>query len=306
MVDFVKFDEDKEKGNEKPKSFFNWKSFFLIILLFFLISSVISSVSYTYTPKIAVVPITGVIMTEKDSSLFGSSSVSSRSIATTLLEIRDDDSVKAVLLDINSPGGSPVASEEISRAIEQVKLKKPVYALISDIGASGAFWVAVSANKTYASSMSEVGSIGVTSAGLGFEDFIKQYNITYRKQTAGTLKDMGTPFRAPTKEEEAKLQIILDDIHTKFINHIAKSRNMNESEVRKYATGELFLGDRAKQIGFIDEIGYYPDVISELKNITKSSTVINYGPEPTFFEALGIKALAGNLFPSAKSQVLLQ
>lgn len=307
MVDFVKLEEDKGSGKKgEEKSFFTFKNFILIFLLFFLISSIFTSVSDSMTPKIAVIPITGAIMTESDNSLFGGSSVSSREIATKLLELKDDDSVKAVLLDINSPGGSPVASEEISRAIEEVKKKKPVYALINDVGASGAFWVAVSANKTYASSMSVVGSIGVTSAGLGFEDFIKQYNITYRKQTAGNLKDMGTPFREPTKEEEKILQAILDDIHVRFIEHVATSRNMEYKKVEKYATGQIFLGSEAKEIGFIDEIGYYPDVISELKNITKANTVVNYGPAPTLLEELGFKTEYSGLLPSASSQVMLK
>lgn len=310
MVDFVKLDEEKKNGksggSSDEKSFWSWKNFFLIFLLFFLLSSIFSSVSDSMTPKIAVVPIKGVILTDEDNSLFGGSSVSSRDIAQTLLELKDDNSVKAVLLDINSPGGSPVASEEISRAIEEVKKEKPVYALINDVGASGAFWIAVSANKTYVSSMSQVGSIGVTSAGLGFEDFIKEYNITYRKQTAGEFKDMGSPYREPTKEEEEILQGILDEIHANFIEHVAVSRNMSYENVEKYATGEVFLGSKAVKVGFADEIGYYPDVISELENITSATTIVNYGPEPTFADLLGFGVLNDGLLPTAESQVLLK
>lgn len=307
MVDFVKLDEDKKKDNGgEEKSFFTLKNFLLIFLLFFLISSIFSGISESMTPKIAVVPIKGVILTEQDNSIFGESSVSSRDVAATLLEIKDDKSVKAVLLDINSPGGSPVASEEISRAIEEVKKEKPVYALINDIGASGAFWIAVSANKTYVSSMSTVGSIGVTSAGLGFEDFIKEYNITYRRQTAGEFKDMGTPYRAPTKEEEKILQGILDEIHVNFIEHVAVSKNMSYAEVEKYATGEVFLGSKAVKLGFADEIGYYPDVISELQNITGGATVYDYGPEPTFADILGFGVFNNDIFPKAESQVMLK
>ena len=231
-------------------------------------------------------------MTEQSTSIYGKS-VSSRSIASTLYQLKDDDSVKAILLDINSPGGSPVASEEISKAIEDTKKVKPVYALINDMGASGAFWVAVSANKIYASSMSTLGSIGVTSSGLSFENFIKAHNITYRKLTSGKIKDIGTPFRKQTPEEKKIIQNMLDNIHQKFIEHVAKSRNLTIENVTKYANGEIFLGDFAKKIGFIDEIGYYPDVIQKLKNITNESDimVVTYGQEPSLLQIMGIDTM---------------
>ena len=276
----------------------------LFFLILFIISSIISSISYSLTPKIAVVPIGGVLTTNGESSLTGSS-ISSREIASILNDATDDNSIKAVLIDINSPGGSPVASEEISRAIVSLKAEKPVYCLINDIGASGAFWIAVSCDKVYASSMSIVGSIGVTSAGLGFENFIKDYNITYRRQTAGEFKDMGTPFREMSEDEEQIIQKLLDNIHNKFITHVANSRGMNRSTVVKLATGEVFLGDEAKKIGFIDEIGYYPDVIEELKNITtKNAIVVDFGPEPTLAELIGLNSLFK--MPSAESQILLK
>ena len=184
MVDFIKLkDEDKQKDNNSRKKI-SFKKIFLIFLILFLLSSIISSISYSMSSKIAVVPIDSVILTQKSTSIYGNS-ISSREISEILRDLEKDDSVKGVIIDINSPGGSPVASEEISKAIESLKSKKPVYALINDIGTSGAFWVAVSTNKIYASSMSTVGSIGVTSATLGFENFIKNYNIKYRKQTSG-------------------------------------------------------------------------------------------------------------------------
>ena len=138
---------------------FNWRGLFILIITLFIISSIISSIIYSLTPKIAVVKINGPIMTQKSSTIFNEYQ-SSRDIAETLKTIKEDPSIKGVILDINSPGGSPVASEEISKSIENLKKEKPVYALINDIGTSGAFWVAVSSDKIYASPMSIVGSIG--------------------------------------------------------------------------------------------------------------------------------------------------
>ena len=306
MVDFVKLKDSGEESDikEKRKSKISFKKILLIALFFFFLSSIITSLTYEFSPKLAVVPIKGPILTEKTSTLYGSS-ISSRDISNTLRELMDDDSVKAVLLDINSPGGSPVASEEISNAIEELKIKKSVYALINDVGASGAFWIAVSADKIYSSSMSTVGSIGVTSAGLSFENFIKEYNISYRKLTAGKYKDMGSIFRKPTENESKLIQNILNEVHENFISHVAKNRNLTYSQVKKYATGEIFLGSKAKEIGFIDEIGYYPNVISDLKKKVNNDDlmIVSYEEDPTLLEVLGVDALT-NIFP--KTLVSLQ
>ncbi|MCA9459649.1 MAG: signal peptide peptidase SppA [Nanoarchaeota archaeon] len=312
MVDFIKLKEDgdaDDDGKKKKKmNFLSIKGFLIIFVVFFIASSVIASFTYSLSSKIAVVPISGPIMTEKTTSIYGSS-ISSRDIANTLRVIGEDSSIKAVLLDINSPGGSPVASEEISKAIEELKKKKKVYALVNDVGASGAFWVAVSTDKIFASSMSTLGSIGVTSAGLSFEDFIREYNVTYRRQTAGKYKDMGTPYRKMSEEEEAIIQGLLDEIHGNFISHVANSRNMNYSYVEEYATGEVFLGSKALRLGFIDEIAYYPDVIEELRKVSgagSSAIIVNYGPEPTLLEVIGVETISEWFAPNTKSQLLLE
>lgn len=309
MVDYVKIEDEEIKEEKlqkkKKKMKFSFKKFLFILLGFFILSSIISTISYNVAPKIAVVPITGTIMTSSESSLFSSGGTNSREIANRLYSLRDDTSVKAVILDINSPGGSAVASEEVSRAIESVREIKPVYALISDTGASGAFWIAVSADKVYASSMSILGSIGVTSAGLSFENFIEQYNITYRRQTAGEFKDMGSIFREPSQEEEILLQNLLDEIHLNFINHVANSRNLSFDEVMSFSTGEIFLGNRALELGLIDKIGYFPDVRGDLEEIVGENVILmEFTSSPTLIEMLGIKGIFSS--SSIDNQILLK
>lgn len=309
MAEYVKVDEEdsgskkKTRGSRSNFPRIRWSVIILIVIAIFLISSIISGITYSLSPKIAVVPIKGAILTEKSSGVFSTGGTSSREIATILRGINDDGSIKAVVLDINSPGGSPVASEEISRAIEEIDV--PVYALISDTGASGAFWVAMSADEVYVSSMSIVGSIGVTSTSLGFEDFIEEYNITYRNLTSGKYKDMGTPFREMKPEEREKIMEILDEIHGNFIRHVAESRNMTYQEVEEYATGEIFLGTTAIEAGFADKIGYYPDVIGDLRNETGvEALVVNYGPTPTLAEELGLTSLF--TIPNYESKIELK
>jgi protease-4 len=310
MVDFVKFKKSNESDDEIPKkrrSMFSFKRIALWFLVFFIISSVISSISMSIAPKIAVVPITGAIMTSNGgSSLLSFDGTNSRDISEKLYDIAADSSIKGVILDINSPGGSPVAAEEISAAIEYVKAQGiPVYSTFSDLGASGAFWIAMSADKVYSSGMSTIGSIGVTSAGLGFERLIENYNISYRRQTSGEFKDMGSPYRAPTETENEKVQIILDEIHSAFINHIANARNLSYLYVLEDATGEIFLGNYAKERGYVDVIGNYKDALNDMKELVgESSLVMDYGPQPKLFDGIGIETMMPSF--DSKSQVLLR
>lgn len=299
MADYVKLKDDEGKRRKRYR--INYKAIILIVIFFFLLSSLISGITYSMTPKIALVNIKGVTMTEASSTIYGDS-ISSREIADILYSFKDDPSIKGVILDINSPGGSPVSAEEISRAIEDTKVDIPVYALVNDMAASGAMWISVSANKTYASRLSTMGSIGVTSATLGFEEFIKEYNITYRKQTAGNYKDIGTPFRTPSKEEEEIIQEMLDEIHGEFISHIAKSRNLSINSVEEFSDGQVFLGSRALELGLIDEIGYLQDVVSDMQEITGEGTIlVEFGPQKTLLEELGIDSV----FQLPKTLVML-
>jgi len=299
MVDFVKPGEG-DSSPKKKKYKFNFKRFFLILLIFYLLSSLVSTLTYNYTPKIAVVPIQGSITVGKDSSLLGGESASSREISNTLRSLVVDDSVKGILLDINSGGGSAVASEELGNAILYAKQFKPVYAVISDVGASGAFWAAVSANKVYTSKISLVGSIGVTMASLSYEDVLKEYNITYRKITAGKYKDIGSPYRKITPYEEKMFQDILDETHQVFIEHVAISRNLSIEQVTPWAEGQIILGSKAKELGFVDELGGYDDALNDLKQATdNSSMVVIYGTEKTLAEELGLST--PSLVPKAEA-----
>ena len=311
MADYVKLKDESDEGSSsrssrQPRRRFRFGigTFILIFLGFLIVSSIISSAIYSVTPKVAVVPISGPLMTQESATLFGYAQ-SSRSISNTIRELANDNSVRAIVLDINSGGGSPVASEEISRAIEFARESKPVYALINDVGASGAFWIAVSADKVFASSMSTTGSIGVTSAGLTFENFIEDYNITYRRLVSGEQKDMGSIFRELTTEEEFKIQGILDEVHELFISHVASSRNLSFDYVSEYATGEIFLGSTALNAGFIDEIGYYPDVMEYVIQEHGDLMEVRFGPRVTVFDLLGVSTFLSQIYPLSQPSILL-
>ncbi|MFP4401681.1 MAG: signal peptide peptidase SppA [Candidatus Nanoarchaeia archaeon] len=278
MVEYINYKKDDDtsssNGKKEPrKPIFTLKRIIWGVVGIFILSILISSCVVSISPKIAVVPIKGEITTNSVQTLF-QSQVSSRSIANQIYTLADDSTVKAIILDINSPGGSPVASDEISKAVAYARDQKDVYSVISDSGASGAYWVAASSTQIYAAPLSVVGSIGVTSAGLSFEDFIKEYNVSYRRQIAGEFKDMGSPFREQTPEEIEKMQNLLDTIHEAFIEHVAQNRNMSLNETRSLATGEIFLGSRAQELRLVDEIGYIRDVEQDLKDIHGNETLV--------------------------------
>ncbi len=305
MADYIKYDNNSEKSKndiktktnkikiiglnsknfKNKKKGFSIKKVLITFLILLFITSFIQGIIFNITPKIKVIPIKGVIGIEESYSIYGET-ISSRDISEEIYNAADDNSVKAILLDINSGGGSPVASDEISKSIEYAKKRKKVIALINDIGASGAYWIASTCNRIYVSPTSIVGSIGVTSASFGLENFIKEHNISYRRLVAGKYKDIGSPFREMEEDEKKILQEMLNEIHYKFIEHVAKNRNLTINYTKQFSEGQIYTGEKAIEIGLADEVGYYKDVIKKLKNETKSKLVVTYYPKYSTIEKL--------------------
>ena len=180
-----------------------------------------------------------------------------------------DSGIKAIIFDINSPGGSPVASSEIANTIKS--LNKPTLSVISDIGASGAYWIASSTDKIFANQMSIVGSIGVIASYLEFAEFIDDHNVTYRRLVSGKYKDIGSMFKEMTPEEETQMQAIIDKMHQYFIEEVAINRNLSIEHVSELANGMFYLGEESKELELIDYIGNLPSAKEYLEkelNIT--------------------------------------
>lgn len=267
--------------------------FFSIIIILILLSflSLLIAVFIGPVPSgnIAVIPITGMITAE--SSGYGAGTASSK-IVPLIKEAEEKEEIKAIILDINSGGGSPVGSDEIAAAVKASE--KPTVAVIREVGASGAYWIASSADKIYANRMSLTGSIGVIGAYLEFARMLDDYNITYRSVVSGKYKDMGSPFKELTAEEQNKLQKTVDQIHNFFVEAVAENRNMSKADVAKLATGELFLGVEAKEMGLVDELGSKDDAVAyieEMLNIT--ADLAEYRQKTGFFESLS--AMKGSL-----------
>lgn len=234
--------------------------------------------------NVAVIPVHGVILSNGD-SYFDEQATSSSEIVQFIEDAEDDPSIRAIVFDINSPGGSAVASQEVADAVQ--KSTKPTVAWIRDSGTSGAFWVATAADKVVANPMSITGSIGVTASYLQFSGLLQDYNVSYEVLTAGRLKEVGSPFKALTQEERKLFQEQLDELHTYFIKAIAANRNLSEEMVRDYATGMFFLGSKAKELGFVDVLGGKDEVKKVLEQQLKTNvTFFTYERDVTLFDIL--------------------
>ncbi len=240
-------------------------SFLLFVFILFSFAGLLTPASDLElgNGNIAVVPIKGVIATADSSSLLSGKLTDSSKIVSLIKKINESSEIKAILLEIDSPGGSPVASEEIADALH--KFNKPTVAVIRETGASGAYWIATAADKIFASKMSVTGSIGVTASSLEYGGLLKDYNVTYRRLVAGKYKDAGSPYRSLTNEEKDLYQNILDKIRDNFIKTVAQNRNLSKAKVEEFATGFVFLGEEAQKLGLIDEIGSKDDAVSYLE-----------------------------------------
>ncbi|MGV8168851.1 MAG: signal peptide peptidase SppA [Candidatus Nanoarchaeia archaeon] len=246
------------KENNKERN--PWPVIIVVLIILFGVSSfaaiiigAFSAGSELDTGNIAIIPIGGVILSEEDSSFFSSGGVSSRVIVDQIKAAEENEDVKAVIFEINSPGGSPVASHEIAKAIKN--MTKPNVALVREIGTSGAYWAASSTDYIVADELSVVGSVGVLSSYLNFYEIMDRYNITYERLVAGEYKDIQTPYREMTPEERELIEFKLQKMHEFFLNDVSASRNLSRQQYTEVRSAMYYIGLEAKDLNLIDEFG---------------------------------------------------
>ena len=169
--------------------------------------------------------------------------------------LRESARVPAVVLDIDSPGGSAAASDDMFLALRRLAEKKPLVAHIRGTGASGAYLAAMAARRLVANPTAVVGSIGVISIGPRLPRLLDRIGVRVSVTKAGRLKEAGAPWRDETEEERAREQELIDAIYDAFVRRVAEGRKLPEERVRELATGEVWLGERALELGLVDEIG---------------------------------------------------
>jgi len=232
--------------------------------------------------KIAVIPITGTITLQGDSN-FIKTTTSAEDIVKKIKEAEEDSSVKGIILEINSPGGTVMGSKRIADVVKVTE--KPTVALITEYGASGAYWVASQCDYIYADELSIVGSIGVMGSYLELSGLLDSYNVTYQRIVGGEYKDISNPLKPMSAEEEVIIQERIDTIHTYFVTEVANGRNISYSEAKEFSEGLFYLGLEAKEINLIDDFGDRAKAVNKTKELAgiKEGKVIEYKEKKNFF-----------------------
>ncbi len=234
--------------------------FFLANVSALFLTDVTTSISKN---NVIIIPLYGVITIDNaERGLIGSNSVIADEVVAELKDAEKDTNIKAIILEINSPGGSAVASAEIAHTVKS--LNKTTYALIRDVGASGAYWVASATDKIIASPLSITGSIGVISSYLDFSDLFDNYGVEYQRLVAGKYKDVGTPFKDLTPEERTILEKKLETVHKAFIDEVVANRRIQQ-DMDRITTGEFFLGTEALDLGLVDALATKEEALEIIK-----------------------------------------
>lgn len=184
---------------------------------------------------------------------FDYDTVGSEDILWSVNNANEDPNIKALIVEVDSYGGSPVAGEEISIAIKNST--KPVLGFIRENGLSAAYWAISSADRIWASKNSNVGSIGVTQSYLSYSEKNKKEGYLYEQLSSGKFKDSGTPDLSLTKEEKDLFMRDINIVYQNFMEAVSNNRNILIEDVKKFSDGSAVLGDKAKELGMIDEIG---------------------------------------------------
>ena len=259
------------------------KIFISAVLLLAVLSFVVSLLkgnnnsqkTVTIPDRVAVINIEGTIVCGADSkeNLFQQANgITSGTIMKQIREAAADDSVKALVLRIDSGGGSATAAEEVGRELLRFKeqTKKPIVATMGNTGASAAYWIAACASdKIYANATTLTGSIGVYMPYMNTEELFKKIGITSDKIKSGPYQDILTNDRPMTPEEQEILQNIVDEIYDQFVYTVSAGRRMETSKVRAIADGRIYTGRQAKNIGLVDELGDYYDALAAAGTLAK-------------------------------------
>lgn len=224
--------------------------------------------------NVAVLPVEGVILPFHGLAEF-EMITTPEAVESFMRTVEEDDHIAGVLLEINSPGGTPVASERIAQRFRDSEL--PIVGLVGDVAASGGYMIAAASDFLIASPMSDVGSIGVNMSYVEESEKNEEEGLTYVQLTTGKFKDIGSPNRPITEEERELLLQDLEIVHNEFVEIVADYRDMPVSQVAELADGSSMPGARAVEAGLVDSLGSR----AEARGIF--SSILEIDPEDVVF-----------------------
>ena len=250
-------------------------------------------------PVVSIVRLEGVIFSARG---VRRGRLSETSVAPLLENAFRKGKPKAVALEINSPGGSPVQSSLIAARIRRIseETEIPVYAFVEDVAASGGYWIAVAANEIYVDPCSIVGSIGVISTSFGFQELLQRVGIERRIHTAGEDKSMLDPFLPETPQDLERLKEVQGQLHQAFIDQV-KDRRAGKLNGEDLFTGNFWTGERAIALGLVDDIGHLvPKMKDKLGDRIKFQ---RYGPKRQIIPNFGAEFLESALLSLEEERI---
>lgn len=218
--------------------------------------------------KIGVIEISGTIAGTSTSSLLQGTIASSRDIMATIRQAANRHDIKALVLRVDSPGGTSVAAQEIGMELDKLRATgKPVVTSMGDVCASGGYWIACSTDHIMANPATLTGSIGVIMQMQNVEGLYEKLGVKEVVIKSGQHKDIGSPFRALSAEEQQILQGIVQDSYQQFIDQVLKGREgkITQEQLMPLADGRIFTGTQARDLGLVDSLGDYYDAIEQAK-----------------------------------------
>jgi protease-4 len=245
-------------------------AFFLFVLAVFslvyltLHSGEESTSIHSFGDKIGVIDLEGVIIDPK-------------TVVGQLKKFGDDDSIKAIIIHVNSPGGGVAASEEIYRQVKRLRdeKKKYIVASIETVGASGAYYVSSATNKIYADNGSIVGSIGVIAEWVNYGDLLRWAKLKQEVLKVGEFKDTGNPSRDMTPAERAYMQSLIDNMYGQFVKAVADGRHTKVEDIKPIADGRVWTGEQALSMHLIDQVADFQAAVYD------TAKTVNIKGEPT-------------------------
>ena len=258
--------------------------------------------------KIAVISLSGTITTG-GSSLFSGSTITPDLVRDYLTRAEEDKAVKAIVFRIESPGGEIAPCQEILWEIERVKETKVIVVSMGGTAASGGYYISTQAAKIVALPTTMTGSIGVISAVINVEGLLEKLGIQIEIFKGGKYKDMYRGFREMTPEEEEIMQGMIDEYYEQFIDVVAEGRGLSKEEVRNLATGQIYTGTEAKELGLVDKLGDLDtaiDLAAELAGIEAPTVEYYKQPKLTIRSLLGFaEAIQARILGLSAQDIIL-
>jgi protease-4 len=242
---------------------------FLGLVLTFVLPMAGPSGAFSFREKIGVLPVEGTI-------------IESDTLVAQLVEFRKDRKIKAVLLRVNSPGGSVGPSQELYREIRKTVETKKVVASLGSVAASGGYYAASAADKIVANPGTLAGSIGVIMEFVQVEELLKKIGVSVEVLKTGEFKDIGSIHRKLSERDREMIRTLVFDVQRQFVEAVAQGRNLPVEKVREIADGRVLTGAQCKELGLVDQLGNFEDAVELARTLAgvKGEAILVYPKKP--------------------------